>query len=191
VNTKEERVIEVGAKALDTALGRVIHAAAENEARPILCTILFEGDEQGFRLVAADNYRIAVATLLSDDASGFGRIPLAVEWVPTLRAFLKTCKGNVILSTAKLRLIVTSPSASVSLRTVDGTFPNYASVIPTSGPAYGINPAYVADTAKATKGLILRLAKNADVTAPFLIEAEDYREAIMAVRIVDPDGAAA
>lgn len=128
---------------LERALGQVIHAAGDDDSRPILATVLFEGDAKGFRLAAADNYRIAVATLSYEDHQDFGRVPVAREYIPTLRAFLKIRKRVVSLKVARDRLVVTAPDGAVECRVVDGAYPNYASVIPPDGPVFGVNPAYL------------------------------------------------
>lgn len=185
---EEERIVDIRSKVLDEALGRVIHAAGDSDARPILATVLFEGDADGFRLVAADNYRIAIAELLEDDHSAFGRVPVPVTFIPTLRAFLKAHDRLVILEVKADKFIVRDASDALSLRFVDGTYPNYASIIPKDGATLGVNPAYLTDAARATKGLsVLKLSKGDSQAAPFVFEATGYREAIMAIRLL-PDG---
>jgi DNA polymerase III sliding clamp (beta) subunit (PCNA family) len=176
---------EFQSDAMDKALGRVWHAVATDEERPILATVLFEGVAQGFRLVAADNYRIAIATLSEEDHSDFGRVALPRMYVSTLRAFLKAWKRTVSVKVEGERLVVGDSRDQLALRYMNGTFPNYASVIPNGGPVVGVNPKYLADTAAATKGLILKLTKGETLEAPFVITAEDYREAIMAVRVAE------
>src|SRR3972149_3977778 len=76
--------ITVHAPDLLRALRLVKHAAAAlEEGRPIIATILFEGDADGFRLVAADNYRIGIAKLdVEGDRETFGRGPLPLRETP-------------------------------------------------------------------------------------------------------------
>jgi DNA polymerase III sliding clamp (beta) subunit (PCNA family) len=173
---------------LDKAIGRVIHAAAKEPNRPILSTILFEGDEKGFRLVTADNYRIAIADLSTEDHADFGRVPVALDYIPTLRAFLKISKRPVGIVRDGLQLIVRDSFGSVQLRIVDGNYPNYQSVIAFDGAPLGVNPTYVVDAAKATatKGAV---RKGDPLMAPFVFEVPGYREAVMPVRFMGEDAA--
>jgi len=188
---------------LGDALGRVLHAVAPDETRPILSTVLFEGDERGFRLVAADNYRLAIATV-TDEACDLGRVPVARSEIAMLRAFLGAYRGDREIAIEfregpdfagmaktpanRLRLAISDAYRSVSLLVIDGTYPNYAEIVSVAKrrEKVAVNPSYVVDAARA-------LSKNAPTGMrieipinpkdPVLVAATDYVEYIMPIRI--------
>lgn len=177
--------MEIESKALNAAIGRVIHAVADNEARPILNCILFEGDEDGLRLIAADNYRIAVADVAEGDYSALGRINLPMDQVAILRAFLAKYSRSFALSHADDKLTATDGTDTVTLRLLHGTFPNYRAVIdvPVPRSTLNVNPKYVMDAMKALKG-----AADVQFDLPdsrlqtVYVKATGYSEWIMPIR---------
>ena len=59
-------IIRTEAGLLRTAINQVVFAAATDEARPILTGVLWRFEGETVTLAAADNYRIAVKTVLFD-----------------------------------------------------------------------------------------------------------------------------
>lgn len=187
-------VIEIRSVDLETGFRRVGHAIATAENRPILRTVLLEGDARGLRLVAADNYRLACATVSRQNAIFIGNFILDAADLPMVRAFLRTRDRTIELSlTPKGQLEFRDSHGTVRVDAFVGTFPNYKSVLedPTGARIeVQFNPAYLAQTAAGLRlpkaahslgvGMTVRVpGPDAEPRLPLLITATDYIEAIM------------
>lgn len=170
---------------LARALRLVKHAAAKEENRPILATILFEADDKGFRLVAADNYRIGIADVdASGDLETFGRVPLPVDELPAVLAVLAGWKEAVTVAADGEHLTFTTKIRTVTVRTMHGTYPRYETILGGDRTDIGINPKFLSDLGKATKDAEARLSIGAwNTPVEVEIESLDYREYIMPIRL--------
>lgn len=200
--------VKLVAGRLSAALDTISHASFDNEARPILASILFEGDETGFRLVAADNYRMGVAELevLEDsDTQGFGRAVVSRDDVPGIRWLLKLAKRHkgtpvpVSISRAtgsdgEPDLITFSVlSTVITVQAINGVYPNYqevlAGAIAKGNRTFAFNPRFLGEAGKALRGSPIVEVLVSDPLSPIVITAdsgdgERYRELIMPVRTV-------
>ena len=125
----------VDARQLREALGQVVFAAASDESRPILTGVLTKLAGKQMTLAAADNYRIAVRTLVTQK-------PVSPEMtiVVPARSYSELVR---ILPDAETPIEITvTPNKSQVLfhiegidlvsRLIEGQFPNYEPVIPQS-----------------------------------------------------------
>ena len=187
---------KVDAKVLLDALNRVKHAAATDEARPILMSVVIEGlDDDSLRVSAADNYRIATMRVwVHETSAAFPRVVVPIEdGVPVLVALLKAApKGSSAVLMAnvasdKPTLAIDTTIGSGEVRLVYGTYPDIDAII---GPSLGykrlisVNPKYLADAGKATPDAVIEFRFEA-WDKPILITANDsdYAELVMAVRV--------
>jgi DNA polymerase-3 subunit beta len=131
----ETPATSVDARVLREALGEVVFAAASDESRPILTGVLTRLEGDTLTLAAADNYRIAVRTVKLDKPVS----PEIVIVVPG-RSYAELMR---ILPDAEMPIEITvTPNKSQVLfhvegtdlvsRLIEGQFPNYEPVIPTS-----------------------------------------------------------
>ncbi len=119
---------------LRRALEETVFAAASDEARPILTGVLarFEGERATF--AAADNYRIAVKTISTLDA-----VPETSVVIPA-RALAEVVRilGDVddpvelVLAQARNQVLFHLEGVDLVSRLIDGQFPNYQQVLPSS-----------------------------------------------------------
>lgn len=178
--------VSVNSKDLNSAMGKVLHAVAPDMNRPILTCVLIEGDEQGLRLVAADNYRIVVADVTEGDFTEIGRINLPKDQVPILRAFLAKYKRDVEISHADDKLTATDGTDTVTLRLMWGTFPNYRAAItevPVARTTVRVNQRYLLDALKAVKGAVVTQLDLPDAAlSTIYVRADGYSEWIMPIR---------
>ncbi len=125
----------VDARALREALGEVVFAAATDESRPILTGVLTKLAGDRMTLAAADNYRIAVRNLTLAQA-----VAAEISIVVPGRSYAELMR---ILPDAEQQIDITiTPNKSQVLfhvegidlvsRLIEGQFPNYEPVIPTS-----------------------------------------------------------
>ncbi len=111
-------------------MGQVTIAASGDGARPILTGVLFEGGEEGLRMVATDSYRLAKRDLGGVGIEGTGLVPAR-----GLRELTRTIGAPKVA--AKLRereAVFSSDRGLLRLRLIDGNFPKYQSLLPDSYP---------------------------------------------------------
>jgi DNA polymerase-3 subunit beta len=125
---------QVSQKALRRALSEVTFAAAADETRPILTGVLTRLAGETLTLAAADNYRIAVKTLdLLQSVEETSVVIPARSFVELMRVLGDTDEPvDIILAQAKNQVIFRVDTTEVVSRLIDGQFPNYQSVLPTS-----------------------------------------------------------
>ena len=125
---------QVSQKALRRALSEVSFAAASDETRPILTGVLTKFAGQQMTLAAADNYRIAVKTLdILQSVEETSVVVPARSYVELMRILGDTDEpADIILAQAKNQIIIKVDTTEVVSRLIDGQFPNYQSVLPTS-----------------------------------------------------------
>ncbi len=130
----ERPTTRIAQKVLKRALAEVVFAAASDEARPILTGVLtrFEGDL--VTLAAADNYRIAITTIAALDAVEETSIVVPARSYQELARVLADTDDpvDVILAPAKNQVLFHLDGIDLVSRLIDGQFPNYQQVIPTS-----------------------------------------------------------
>ena len=130
----ERPTTRVAQKVLRSALGEVAFAAASDESRPILTGVLtrFAGDR--LTLAAADNYRIAVKTIDVLDAVEEKSVVVPAKSYTELARILSDSDDpvDVVLAPAKNQVLFHVDGIDLITRLVDGQFPNYQQVLPTS-----------------------------------------------------------
>jgi hypothetical protein len=168
--------ITVEARDLLSALVAVIHAAGADDDRPILVSVAIQPREtaDAVRLVASDNYRIAMCDIdaeLDEAGDWRGTVPAAAEDIKRLIAVLKSipdvktdsCTARVVLTLGRqntgseidgprrLDAFVDdeTPIARLPLRVLDGLYPNVAVLIPADPEYVGtFNGQFLSEAAK-------------------------------------------
>jgi len=125
---------QVSQKALKRALSEVTFAAASDETRPILTGVLTRFAGETMTLAAADNYRIAVKTVdLMNSVEETSVVVPARSYSELMRVLGDTDEPvDLNLAQAKSQIIIKIDTTEVVSRLIDGQFPNYQSVLPTS-----------------------------------------------------------
>lgn len=119
---------------LAEGLKQVVRAASTDDSRPILTGVLLAAEGQGLRMVSTDSYRLAVRDLPGTTALKEGQTVL----VPS-RALNELAR--VLHDDTDVTLVLGERDASFSVgqlhlttRLIEGEFPNYRGLIPTSQP---------------------------------------------------------
>ncbi|MGH2407900.1 MAG: DNA polymerase III subunit beta [Candidatus Limnocylindrales bacterium] len=130
----ERPTTRIPQKLLKAALSEVVFAAATDEARPILTGVLtrFEGDR--LTLAAADNYRIAVKTLTILDPVEDTSVVVPARSYHELERILGDTDDpvDVVLAPSKNQILFHLEGVDLVSRLIDGQFPNYQQVLPSS-----------------------------------------------------------
>lgn len=112
------------------ALESVIHAAAENETRPILTGVHLVSNGKYLTLIATDSHRLAAkAVLLVEQCEEFKNIVLpqiAVKELAKILANLEDCE--VLLSSNKLTFKTTN--LNFTTRLLEGNYPDITNLLP-------------------------------------------------------------
>lgn len=123
--------LELDGEAFLGALNQVSVAASHDDARPVLTGVLFETTDDGLRLVATDSYRLALRDLPSVRSTVSGLVP-----VRALRELSRTVGAQ------KMQVAIGSRDATfgsgrgtLSVRLIEGSFPNYRQLLPSSYPS--------------------------------------------------------
>jgi len=115
---------------LAAAIAQATVGASVDSARPILTGVLFETDDEGMRLVATDSYRLAVRKVPGVVLTGSGLVPAR-----GLREMGRTVgAAKMQFSLQQREAVFGSESGSLTLRLIEGTFPNYRQLLPDSYP---------------------------------------------------------
>ena len=122
---------------LTEALRQVTRAASSEESRPILTGVLMSAEEGGLRLVATDSYRLAVR-----DLRGVGVLAEGQKVLVPSRALNELLRllgsagadGSVSLRLGAHDATFGVGSVTLTTRLIEGEFPNYKALIPSSYP---------------------------------------------------------
>jgi len=131
-----EQAVTLDAKDFADALRQVVRAASSDDARPILTGVLMAAEETGLRLVATDSYRLAVRDLPGTTVLSEGQKVL----VPSKAlGELARVLGSGDAHSVTLRLGERDATFEVgtvrlTTRLIEGEFPNYRQLIPSSYP---------------------------------------------------------
>jgi len=112
------------------ALNQVAVAASRDDARPVLTGVLFEAVEGGLRLVATDSYRLALCNLPAVRSTVTGLVP-----VRALRELSRTVGAKKMqVAIGGREACFASSRGTLTARLIEGTFPNYRQLLPSSYP---------------------------------------------------------
>ena len=130
----ERPTTRVSQKELRRALSEVVFAAATDEARPILTGVLTRMSGDRLTLAAADNYRIAVRSLpILDPVEDTSLVVPARSYAELMRVLTDTDDPvEIMLASSKSQILFHVEGVDIVSRLIDGQFPNYQQVLPTS-----------------------------------------------------------
>lgn len=131
--TPADDAVTLGGADLASALSQVVPAASSDDARPILTGVLMAAEGGGLRLVATDSYRLSVRDLEGRAVLAEGQSVL----VPSraLRELVRALDdGEVTLRLGEREATFEVGTTRVTTRLIEGEFPNYRGLIPSSYP---------------------------------------------------------
>jgi DNA polymerase-3 subunit beta len=126
--------VTIDAAALAEALRQVVRAASSDDARPILTGVQLAAENDGLRLVATDSYRLAVR-----DLPGTSVLRADQKVLVPSKALAEVHRLLAGASQVTLRLGEHDATFEVgevrlTTRLIEGEFPNYRQLIPSSYP---------------------------------------------------------
>ena len=122
------------------ALRQVVRAASSDDARPMLTGVLMSAEQGGLRLVATDSYRLAVrdlpgATILSEGQHVLVPARALAELQRLLSGAASVSSDKpVTLHVGEFEAGFETGSVRLTTRLIEGEFPNYRQLLPSSYP---------------------------------------------------------
>jgi DNA polymerase-3 subunit beta len=126
--------VQLDAAELARALRQVTPAASTDDNRPIITGVLLSAEEGGLRLVATDSYRLAVRDLAG--LSVLAGRPSVLVPSRALREVERLLSGaeTVDLRLGERDAAFEIGTSRITTRLIEGEFPNYRGLIPSSYP---------------------------------------------------------
>lgn len=117
-------------------LSSVLYAASLDETRPILASVLVKMEDGQLTCVCTDGYRLSVATnKVPSDHAFTGTVLLPAKAVVELLSILTHSTSETIsfgVSSELSSVLVSVGESTLLIRLVEGNFPPYEKIIPTS-----------------------------------------------------------
>lgn len=126
--------VTLEAAALAEALRQVVRAASSDDARPILTGVLMTAEADGLRLVATDSYRLALRDLAGASVLREGQSVLVPSKALSELQRLLSSTGSVTLRLGEHDATFEVGPVRLVTRLIEGDFPNYRQLIPSSYP---------------------------------------------------------
>jgi DNA polymerase-3 subunit beta len=126
--------VTLDASAFAEALRQVVRAASHDDARPILTGVLMAAEGDGLRLVATDSYRLAVRDLRGTSVLREGQTVLVPS--KALGELTRVLSGaeTVTLLLGERDATFVVGDTQLTTRLIEGEFPNYRQLIPSTHP---------------------------------------------------------
>ncbi len=126
--------VTLSAAVVTDALRQVVRAASTDDARAVLTGVLLAAEDDGLRMVATDSYRLAVRDLPENSVLASGQKVL----IPG-RALseLQRVMGDVddlVVRLGDREATFEAGGTRLSTRLIEGEFPNYRNLLPSSYP---------------------------------------------------------
>jgi DNA polymerase III subunit beta len=123
------------AEGLADALRQVVRAASAEDSRPILTGVLMVAEEGSLRLVATDSYRLAVRDLPGGGVLREGqRVLVPSRALAELQRLVGSSSETVSLRLGEHEAVFELGQVRLTTRLIEGEFPNYKQLIPSSYP---------------------------------------------------------
>jgi len=130
----KESLVELPVSEFTAAISEVIVACASDDTRPVLSGIYFKFERDTLYLVATDSYRLAEKKISVPGLDGEREFIVPAR---TMQEILRI--AGAVETTEKIGISATDNQVSLTLggtqivsRLIEGSFPNYKQIIPTS-----------------------------------------------------------
>lgn len=126
-----EQSISVPFEAFSTMARKVCRVVSKDESRMILTGVLIAVEDGVLRMVATDSYRLAVTEYTLEQANEDFNAVLSGGFVSDLAGLPKTGE-NVSIALSENQVVVSYAGTMFVNRRIEGKYPNYKQLIPTS-----------------------------------------------------------
>jgi DNA polymerase-3 subunit beta len=126
--------VTLPAETMAEALKQVVRAASTDDARAVLTGVLLASEEDGVRMVATDSYRLAVRDLPDSSVLGSGQKVLIPGRALNELARLMGDVEELTVRFGEREATFEAGTTRLSTRLIEGEFPNYRNLLPSSYP---------------------------------------------------------
>ena len=116
------------------ALRQVVRAASTDDARAVLTGVLLASEDEGLRMVATDSYRLAVRDLPDSSVLSSGQKVLIPGRALNELQRLMGGEETLTVRLGEREATFEAGSTRLSTRLIEGEFPNYRNLLPSSYP---------------------------------------------------------
>jgi DNA polymerase-3 subunit beta len=116
------------------ALRQVVRAASTDDARAVLTGVLLASEDDGVRMVATDSYRLAVRDLPETGVLGSGQKVLIPGRALNELQRLLGDTSDLVVRLGEREATFEAGTTRLSTRLIEGEFPNYRNLLPSSYP---------------------------------------------------------
>lgn len=128
-----ERSVELPCDALSEMVDKVYKVTSRDTSRPVLAGILLNVEENCVRLVATDSYRLVVCDTNVETSSLEGTFEMIIPGTAFHDVLsLPSDSATVIIGATTNQVIFVSGNTTYVSRRIEGTFPNYKQLLPSS-----------------------------------------------------------
>ena len=129
----EDRQLSFPVSEIGKTLKKIAYAVSTDQSRYVLNGIYISIKEGNFTAVATDGKRLALVEKILDESDDIvdGEVILPIKVVNELQRLLEG-EGEVVIKFSDSRASFTIAETIISTKLVEGSYPNYRQVIPTS-----------------------------------------------------------
>jgi DNA polymerase III subunit beta len=126
--------VTLPAATMADALRQVVRAASTDDARAVLTGVLLAADDDGLRMVATDSYRLAVRDLPESSVLATGqKVLIPGRALAELQRVIGDAE-ELQVRFGEREATFEAGGTRLSTRLIEGEFPNYRNLLPTSYP---------------------------------------------------------
>ncbi len=126
--------VTLPAELMADALSQVVRAASTDDNRPVLTGVLLAAEDDGLRMVATDSYRLAVRDLPESSVLGSGqKVLIPGRALSELQRLLDGAE-DLTVRLGEREATFETGTTRLSTRLIEGEFPNYRNLLPSSYP---------------------------------------------------------
>ena len=131
---KEPASIEIKNSVFKDGLSQVVGAASLSESRPEIAGILLKPEKNNLKLVATDSFRLAEKIIFDADKKAEFVQPLIIpqRTVQELIRILAEKEGDLKICLGSNQVLFDVDETQLISRLIDGQYPDYQQIIPTS-----------------------------------------------------------
>jgi len=115
-------------------INKAIFAVADDELRPVMNGIFIQISPEDIKFVATDSHKLVRYTRSDIEVDTEGEFILPHKPAGILRNIFPKEKGNVSLEVDSKNAIFSTENYTLICRLIEGSYPNYAAVIPAENP---------------------------------------------------------
>lgn len=146
--TQNPKFLEFSSYELKQILDKVVFAAAQSETQPEISGVYFSQKSATAKFVATDRYRLSEQKVKLNSANEDREAIIPQKAVAELSRILANQKDGVEIAFSDNQFLATVGETQVVSRLIDGQFPNYEEIIPTT-----FNTLIVTDRAELASAL--------------------------------------